>query len=266
MDFLDSRFVSDLTLTFSDAIDPQLATAPSARNFGGNDGEDLKKGQVRLRIGERPIVRNLKELYLSSHKDLPPDLEVFSAYNIWLIAFGVGIIRESGLRDVVRFGFTVTFADKPRVTVLDVLPQTEFVKRLGTELKVETALSLNGSAGISEKLNPIIVPVALSADASFKSSTELNVVGNLAFSVQTPIIEAIGVGSRSAEWVFKRSDRPLVGDQHMVVTLRTPKTTEEVATTVRISATVSVFNFLPCNLEKSIPLSVPLVVSEPTAN
>jgi hypothetical protein len=123
---------------------------------------------------------------------------------------------------------------------------------------METALSLNGIAQIAEDISSTLTPTKLSADASFKASTTLNVVGNLAFSVQTSKIIAIGVGDKEAAWVFRKSDRPLVGNQHMIVTLLTPKSTVEIKTTVRVSATVSVFNFLPCTLERSIPVLVPL--------
>lgn len=251
MDFLDDGS-TEITLTLGDAVDPLLAIPPSQRTFGPRDTADLQKGHVRLRIGDRPVVCNLKLLYLKSHQKLSPQFEVFSAYDIWLIAFGVGILRESGFSEVDHFGFSVTFPQKPRVTVLDVLPQTEFIKRIGSELKSELALSLNGSARASAYAGPIpesVVPLALSADASLKASTELNVVGNISFSVQTPVVQAIGVGGCCAEWVFKKVDKPLVGDQHMMVTLLTPSDTEEIKATVRLSATIRKFNFIPCNLE-----------------
>lgn len=262
MEFLDSCSATELALTLADAVDPLLATPPSERTFGPGGRADLQKGQVLLRVGQRPIVTNLKGVYLKSHQELPPNFEVFSAYDIWLIAFGVGILRKAGFREVKQFGLSVTFPEKPRVTVLDVLPQTEFVKRLGSDLKSELALGLNGSARASANVVADIVPTAplqLSADASLKASAELNVVGNISFSVQTPIIQAIGVGGSCAEWVFKKSDKPLVGDQHMMVTLLTPKNTEDLETTLRLSATISTFSLLPCNLQKRIALAIALI-------
>jgi len=258
MDFIDSNSdVREVTLTFADALDRLLAVAPSQRTFGTEP--ELEKGQVRLRIGERPIVRDLKRLYRKSGKTLPPDLEVFSAYNIWMILYAVGIVRASGMREVDRFGFAITFPEKPRVTVLNVLPQTRFVKRVGAALKAEAALSLNGSAQLPEAVTQMLAQTdALSADASLKISTEANLVGTLSISVLTPIIQAIGTGSRRAEWVFEKSEEPLLGDQHMAVTLLAPKSIDELETTVRLSATVSVFNFLPCNLETDVRMDVPL--------
>jgi hypothetical protein len=68
----------------------------------------------------------------------------------------------------------------------------------------------------------------------------------------------VGVGGRRAEWVFEKAEEPLVGDQQMVVTLLTPKTVDELEVTVRLSATVAVFNLLPCNLETDMALAIPL--------
>lgn len=258
MEFIDAATgIREVTLTFADAVDPLLAVPPSQRTFGAEPA--LEKGHVKLRMGERPIVRNLKQLYKKMNKTLPPDLEVFSAYNIWLIAFGLGIVREAGMREVDRFGFEVAFPETPRVTVLDLLPQTSFVKRVGGQLKAEAGLSLNGSARLPEAVSQILAQTeALSADAALSLSTDANFVCVLSFSVLTPVITAIGVGGRRAEWLFTKSEQPLVGDQHMVVTLLAGKSVEQLEITARLSATVSVFNMLPCRLETAIGMDIPL--------
>src|ERR1017187_3248169 len=244
-------------LTYDNAVDPLLAIPPSQRSYGGEPV--VEKGHVRLRIGERPIVRNLNLLYRKSGRALPADLEVFSAYNIWLIVFSVGVVREAGLREVERFGFVATFPEKPRVTILNVLPQTRFVTRAGARLRAEATLALNGGAKVPEALTQAISATeVLSGDAQLRLTTEANVVGTLSFSLITPVVESVGVGGRRAEWVFEKAEEPLVGDQQMVVTLLTPKTVDELEVTVRLSATVAVFNLLPCNLETDMALAIPL--------
>jgi len=74
----------------------------------------------------------------------------------------------------------------------------------------------------------------------------------------TPVIQAIGAGGRRAEWLFTKSEQPLVGDQHMIVTLLAGKSVEQLDVTARLSATVSVFNMLPCRLETTIAMEIPL--------
>jgi hypothetical protein len=168
-------------------------------------------------------------------------------------------VREAGFREVDRFGLAATFPEKPRVTVLNVLPQTRFVQRAGGLLKANVGLALNGSAHMPEAVTQALAQTdLLSADASINLSTEANLVGTLSFSVLTPVISAIGIGSRRAEWVFEKAEQPLVGDQQMIVTLLTPKNLDEIDVTARLSATVSVFNLLPCNLETEIRMRVPL--------
>jgi hypothetical protein len=164
-------------------------------------------------------VRNLKRLFVKAGKTLPPDLDVFAAYNIWLVAFGIGILRESGFGAVQRLGFSVTFPDKPRFTVIELLPQTKFVKKFGSHVKIETALGLNGSARVPEAVSQVVAQTdVLSADASLCLSAAADLVGTLSFSVFTPTVETIGIGCRRAEWAFEKSERPLLGDQHMFVT------------------------------------------------
>jgi hypothetical protein len=178
---------------------------------------------------------------------------------IWLIAFGVGIVREAGMREVDRFGFEVTFPEEPRVTVLDLLPQTSFVTKVGGQFKAEAGLSLNGRAKVPQLLSQALAQTELlSADAALSLGTDANFVGLLSFSVLTPVIQAIGAGGRRAEWLFRKSDQPLVGDQHMMVTLLAGKSVEQLDITARLSATVSVFNMLPCRLETAIEMGIPL--------
>jgi hypothetical protein len=148
------------------------------------------------------------------------------------------------------------------VTVLNVLPQTRFVKRAGATLKAEATLSLNGSAQLPEGVSQLLAATdALSADASLKISTDANVFGTLSFSVLTSAIQAIGTGDRRAEWVFEKAEQPLVGDQHMAVTLLAPRNLDELGIAARLSASVSVFNLLPCKLETEFDLGVPLDAS-----
>lgn len=62
----------------------------------------------------------------------------------------------------------------------------------------------------------------------------------------------------NAEWLFTKSERPLVGDQHMAVTLLAGKSVEQLEITAHLSAIVSVFNTLPCKLETAIGMGIPL--------
>lgn len=257
MNFMESATTRDITLTLQDAVNPILALPPADRTFGA--GPRLEHGRVRLRFGERPIVRDLRSVYRKSGKTLPPDYQVFSAYDIWTILFAVGIVRESGMREVDRFGVSVEFADTPRVTVLNVLPQTRFVKRAGATLKAEATIALNGSAQIPEAINDALAHIdGLSADASLRVATEATLFGTLSFSVLTSIVQAIGTGGRRAEWVFEKCEQPLVGDQHLALTLLTPRSVDQLEITARLFASISVFNFLPCNLETEFPLTLQL--------
>jgi hypothetical protein len=133
------------------------------------------------------------------------------------------------------------------------------VKKAGGQFKAEAGLSLNGSARVPELLSQALAQMELlSADAALSLGTDANFVCLLSFSVLTPVIQAIGAGGRRAEWLFTKSEQPLVGDQHMIVTLLAGKSVEQLDVTARLSATVSVFNMLPFRLETTIAMEIPL--------
>jgi len=110
----------DVILDSVNAIDPLLALAPLDRNLGEGDVE-TSNGRLRLRIGERPIARNLRSLYEQSGKPLPPDFQVFMAYDIWMITHVISVVREGGFKKVRQLGCQVEFDKDAPFTTLALL-------------------------------------------------------------------------------------------------------------------------------------------------
>jgi hypothetical protein len=238
----------EIELNQRSALDPDLLVAPSKRTFGTDP--DIEVGRLRLRVGERPVARNLRALYELRKRGLPEDLEVFISYDIWLLTHSVSVVKEGGFKKIRQIGYQMRFPDKPKVTVLEVLPQTDFVTRFGGFFKSEADIQINGHASVPESLTHLLDMVEyLSFDGQFTISKQLNVVGRVSFSVITPIIQAVGVGDNGSEWVFKKHDRPLLGDQLMMQIVLTPRRVRRLNFKARVYATVSSFNLVPARFQ-----------------
>jgi hypothetical protein len=256
----------DVLLSPEDAVDTDLLVPPSERHLGPEP--QIERDNIEVRIGRRPFVRSLSALYESSGQKVPPGMEIFKAYKLWLLTHSVSVVKEPGRRDVRRLGYEVSFPEEPRVTVVEVFPQSRFVKKLGAELEsrfvFEAGVELNGQVAPPESVTELmkqVYPLSFGGKAAAKAeiSTRGDFVGRLSFAVMTPIIEAIGVGDDYSQWVFTKDTKPLVGDHIMMQIILVPNGLRELPFRARVSATTTTFNLLPSKRSsKWIELSVPL--------
>lgn len=256
----------DVLLTPENALDPDLLVPPTERHLGPEP--QIERDNVEVRIGRRPFVRSLRALYESSGRQVPPGMEIYEAYQLWLLTHAVSVLKEPGRRDVRRLGYEVAFPDEPRVTVVELFPQSRFVKKLGAEVEsslvFEAGVELNGQAAPPEALTELmkqVHPLSFGGKAAAKAeiATKGEFVARLSFAVMTPIIEAVGVGDDYSQWVFTKDARPLVGDHIMMQVLLVPSGLRELEFRARVSATTTTFNLLPSKRRSEwIDLSVPL--------
>ena len=238
----------EIMLGAQSALDPDLLVAPSKRTFGVEP--EIETDRIRLRIGERPIVRNLRALYEKSKRKLPADLEVFISYDIWLITHSVSIVKEGGFKQIRQVGYQVRFPEKPKVTVVEVLPQTHFVTKLGGSFENEADIQIDGRASIAGSLTDLLDTVEnVSFGGKLTLSQHLNVVARINFSVMTPVIQAVGIGDNGSEWVFNKEEKPLLGDQLMIQILLTPRRLKKLAFKARVYATITTFNMVPARFQ-----------------
>jgi hypothetical protein len=259
----------DLTLDETHALNPGLGVAPSARHFG--ERPEVEKRNVQLRIGKRPLVRSLRDLYEKTGRAIPPDLEVFMSYRIWMITHVVSVVREPGLSSVKHLDYEVSFPDKPCVTVTDLLPQARFVTRLAVEGKADwefsAGLEANGSISAPPELGALITQSELlsvdgHADAKLTLANTGSLVGKISFRVVTSVISAVGVGDTWSRWMFTKEDLPMIGDYIMVQTVLVPRVIETLSFKARVGATMTTFGIpdkrrstwinMKCSLPRSI--------------
>jgi hypothetical protein len=244
-------------LTETNALDDYLWTAPRDRHFG--DGNELKKGRVKLRLGEVPSARKLRDVNAVLGKPVPEEFQAFDAYEIWLLTFGVGILAE-GVREVDRFGLEIELPERPRMTVLSLMPSTRFIKKFEAGWEFSSSLKLNGSLAVPDYIEQVLQKVEfVKAGGSIEGTAKAGVLGNVKINVMTPVVQTVGVGGREFAWVLEKDESPLVGDQVLTAVVLTPQQLPTLNVRARLSATVSVFDLLPSRLETDwVGLAIPL--------
>jgi hypothetical protein len=244
--------VLDIVLTAEDAVDPDLLVPPSERHLGPNP--QIEEGNIEIRIGQRPFVRSLRALYESSERAVPPGMEIFTSYKLWLLTHAVSVVKEPGRKDIRQLGYEVSFPEEPRVTVVEVFPQSRFIKKFGSELEsrfvFEAGIQINGQVAPPEIITELmkqVHPLSFGGKAEAKAeiTTKGDFVGRFSFAVLTPVIEAIGVGDNYSQWLFTKDTKPLVGDHIMMQLILVPKNLRELRFRARASATTTTFNLLP---------------------
>lgn len=251
-DYADSSVCSQereylpVTLTAEQAVDPILHLSPNQRVMGGE--ADIAKGSITLRIGYRPQARNLRLLYEKSGKQLPPELEVYQAYDLWLLTHTVGIVDNDFARNVRQVGYKVWFPDGmndgKRITVVKVLPETRFIQHSGGKFETVADLEASGNAEVPEQVSDLLGQVVgLSADAKISLSARANLVGRISFEVLTTAVNAVGENDMYSEWLFHRAERPLIGTQVMMQVLRTPRRMRKLEFEAQVYASIGVWGW-----------------------
>ena len=242
----------ELTLTPEDAIDPDLQVPPSERHSGPK--ADVEKDNIEVRIGYSPFAYSLGELYERAGRQLPPDMEVFRSYRIWVVRHTISVSKEPGNKDVRHLKYEVRFPREPKVTIKEVFPQTQFVDKfkvdLNNEFLFEAGINLEGEASPPQAVTEMLehtesLSFGGKADAKLKLSTSNKVVGRLSFAVKTPIIQATGTGDYYSQWQFTKYEQPLIGEHKTIQILLVPKNVDELSFKARVSATITTFNMLP---------------------
>ncbi len=199
-----------------------LFLSPYEVDFGTDEKEDrlISVKGLKIRLGDRPIAKNLRELYKLKRESLPDDIVVYDAYDIWLLFHSIGAIRREGSAEVKVLGYETKFENEDEVYTIEMLPHSRFCKRFGASFKSVVDLGVEGNVQVPDELKEVLDAIDLiGGDVKLNLSTDLKLIGRLSFSVITPAIQAIGVGASRCEWCFQAEDKPLLGDQIMIQTV-----------------------------------------------
>jgi hypothetical protein len=229
----------EVELDEQSAVNPSLLPNPETLTFGphgSSEAPDLKFDSVRLRVGRRPIARNLRTLYNQTGQATAPSPPINRAHDIWVLTYSVGLL---GRPDVRQLGFSVRFPERPRVTIAQVFPETRFVQQVEGKLRGEAAIDLTGAAHLPAFSVGDSGTAGVHAEAGASASISAGIACNLSFALMSSVIQATGYGDFVGEWRFmKEGKRPLLGDQLMAHVLLAPKGIDLIKFDVQVSAVV----------------------------
>ena len=184
---------------------------------------------LHIRLGNKPFAHNLWDMLQQRERELPPNLAVFDAYDIWLISHMIGVIRDRGHASVQRLGYIAEFEDEEQIYTIDLLPQSQFCTTTGGSFEFSTALGVEGCASMPDGIRSLLNKTKiLAGDAKLEFTSELNLLGRISFSTLSTLIQAVGTGSSRCEWCFDADEKPLLGEQIMLQTVLVPRETKNI--------------------------------------
>ena len=215
------------------------------REFAGGPGE-IDAKNIRIRIGRRPLCSNLRKVYEESGREIPLEWKLYDAYDVWMITHVVGIADDGqgGFKNVKQLGYKMRFPEEVDYRIQELAPQTEFVKKIGGDLKFNAGIDFNGKlAGPAKLPFSEVLPIP-GFSGEMKVGTDARLFGELSFGVFSKKVITTGVGDFTSEWIFNRDGEPLLGDQMMIQFVLTPKYLEEITFEAMVYANVPAFNML----------------------
>ncbi|HJQ70928.1 MAG TPA: hypothetical protein VKA70_18275 [Blastocatellia bacterium] len=225
----ESFDLSTKTLELSPGPFGDLLVSPYEIDYGTRGGE-ISVNDLTIRLGDRPVCRNLQKLYELSHKELPADVVVFDAYDIWLVTHVIGAIRrpDSSAR-LKALGYEAVFDEPENIYTIDIAPRSKFVHSLEGKAENTFDLGLDGHAQLPGAIKTWLETVDyIGGDAKIRLSTDLKVIGRVSFSLISPLIQALGLGSSRCEWLYELDPQDLLTDQVMLQTVLVPKGTRSI--------------------------------------
>jgi hypothetical protein len=188
---------------------------------------------IVLRLGNEPIVKDLKKLYTYSGKNIPPELLViFEKKDIYIVAHMIGAVRLKGTAKVEELQYNAEIIDLKGAQTIDLLPNTTFKQLASVSLGYEGSLSGSGnfSASIPTTLTQALLEqeITLGGEMKIQLSSNTNFVGKFTYSWKFPVIQSTGIASNFCTWILNPQDKPLLGDQILIQTIAVPINTKKI--------------------------------------
>jgi len=197
-----------------------------------NENEQSILG-ITVRLGNTPIVKDLKNLFTYAEKSIPADLQVlFDKRDIYLIVHMIGAVRLNGSAKVDELQYNAEIVNANGAQTIDLLPNTTFRELASLSIGIEGSLSGRGnfSATIPSSLSQALLEqeITLGGDMKIQLSSNNNFVGKFIYSLKFPVIQSTGISSNFCTWILNPQNTPLLGDQLLIQTLAVPKGTDKI--------------------------------------
>ncbi len=212
--------------------------ASSSKELLSRGGNAVSVLGIAMRLGNTPIVKDLKKLMQLTGGTMPADLEVLlEKQDIYLIVHMIGALRLQGSATVEELQYNAEIIDVTGAQTIDLLPNTSFRELATINLGFEGSLSSSGnfSASLPDTLVQSLLQkdITLGGDMKIQLSGNAGFVGKFTYSLKFPVFQSSGIASNFCTWILNSKDTPLLGDQLLIQTLAVPKGTEKVTYTIK---------------------------------
>lgn len=217
-----------------------LSRSPYDLTYGEEERDDTISAKgLEVRLGTRPLARNIQHLYELGHDGLPQERALYDTYDLWIITHTVGVIRRRGRAEVRLLGYEARFDDEDTLYTVELLPQSQFVTRAGASVGVHVDLGAEGHAQVPDAVRNLLDSVEfLGADARISLSSDFQILGRISLSAISPIVQAVGKGSSRCEWCITADEEPLFGDQTLLQVVLVPKAMDRLTFRARAYAAI----------------------------
>lgn len=190
-------------------VTPALEQTVRKKSFGD---PAIDTGKFSVTIADKPIGLSVAALSTRLDTPVPPEVDLYERFSVWLIPNRVSIIRRSGMSEVTAVGIECEYLNGTKTcSIVSLLPAPQFIVwgKADGEIHCEGNLSFagetlpaTGDLGVA-RISEAGINFGVSGSAKVSASFRVNVV--------TPYVAAVGIGSSRAEWRFDRHEEALFG-------------------------------------------------------
>lgn len=193
-------------------LHPQLETRLAEQDYG----RAFEQGGFVAHVADRPIALRLRSVFAALGRDVPPEVDLYRRFEVWLVPNRVNLLRRRGLAEITSLGLECEYLNDERTCCLvGLLPEARFV----TCGEIAGTMECRGAFSAAGELMGSVSRLATQSQAenieqqglTFSVAAAGDVSVNFKLRVASPRIAAVGVGSGRAEWRFDLDQDPLFG-------------------------------------------------------
>lgn len=203
---------------------------------------------LRVRLGNQPIVKNLRVVLEGVHGSLPSQLKhQFQEKEVYTIVHGIGVTRLKGRAKVDELQYDAEMIGESGKVLsgaqtIDLIPHTRFREVVRANVNLQGGLSVSGNAsaelpdGLLNNLLDEFVDVGAAMKIQLSNSSSF--IGKFTYGLKYPVVISTGIASNTCHWVLKPDEEntPLLGDQLLIQTIAVPKELQKIR--FRIKGTI----------------------------
>lgn len=206
-------------------------------------GRESLDSDYEIYFSDEPICVELDELVPQADQDASV-IALRKRFALWVVPHSFGVIKRSGLSEPVEVSVALEFSsDGGTCSIVSMFPGPQYIElgtlSVGGDAKIGGRAPFDIASGVLSP-NGEMEPGAVGSTGGVTALPSLGVnlgarvdlgIG-VSVNVISPIVSAVGVGGRSATWVFCRARESLLGrDIRLLAVIAVSKHSTEIVYT-----------------------------------